>query len=187
MHTQGLLIKESISFQRDYREWTMLLPKLDVAGHHNLSPQHWALFHDVQKWLAHERAALGSNKHMELANPRPTLQGITCDLRKVVTLEEEVRVLFRSYNDLCGTVKCTYDEAGKGNTYTVSLATDKQLAPSSEGSTSSWAGRIFDEPKALILLMVLVCVCAAFTTSSQRWLRLGHVLYALLNPALSHR
>ena len=61
----------------------MSLPTLDTTASQALSPQCWALFHHVQTWLTRERSHLGSNKHIELANPRPTLNGITCDLRKV--------------------------------------------------------------------------------------------------------
>jgi hypothetical protein len=153
-----------------------------------MSAQHWALFHDVQKWLTQERLGLGSNKHIELANPRPTLNGITCDLRKVVALDEDVRTLFKRYNPLCGPVNGGYDDAMKGNTFSVALKTDVHLVPDQGGSSSGsgslsqgLVGRILDEPKGLISLMLLTCICAAFTTSGQSWMNLARALYGLLS------
>ena len=166
------------------------LPRIDnvmsLGVFPSMSPQNWALFHDAQKWLSRERLALGANKHIELANPRPTLNGITCDLRKVVDLDEDVRLLFQRYNPLCAPIKSGYDDAMKGNTFTVALATDAKLATEEAGTALTSQGlarRILDEPKALISLILLVCVCAAFTTSGQSWLSLAHGLYALSNLA----
>jgi len=169
-----------------------MLPTLDTTAGQTLSPEAWALFHNVQQWLTSQRSGLGANKHIELANPRPTLRGITCDLRKVVMLDDDVRTLFQQhYDSLCGTVKTSFDDASKGNTYTVNLATSVKLpvtggAGTGEGAaTSTVFGRILDEPKALILLILLICVCAAFTTSGKSWLNLAHALHALWNPGLS--
>lgn len=108
-------------------------------------------------------------------------------------LEDNVRELFKKYNPLCGYVKCSHDDVSKGNVYTVTLATDVKFDDASTssgsggGSSSGFVGRILDEPRALILLILLVCVCAAFTTTGQSWLTLGRGLSALLNPALSRQ
>ena len=98
-------------------------------------------------------------------------------------LDDDLRILFQTYNPLCGTVKCTFDDVSKGNTYTINLATDVKFAVEGASSSASFVGRILDEPKALISLIVLICVCAAFTTSGQSWLKLARGLYALLNHA----
>jgi len=168
-----------------------MLPTLDTTAGQTMSPEAWALFHSVQQWLSHQRSGLGANKHIELANPRPTLRGITCDLRKVVMLDDNVRTLFQDhYDSLCGTVKTSFDDASKGNTYTISLATSAKLPIAgvlgAEEVTSTVFGRILDEPKALISLIILICVCAAFTTSGKSWLNLVHALHALWNPGHSH-
>jgi hypothetical protein len=173
------------------------LPRLDglAAGSNaTLSPQQWALYHDVQKWLTRQRTQLGPNSHMELANPRPTLLGIACDIRKLVGMDDAIHQLFKNYNPLCGTVQCAYDDAMKGNVYTVMLATNANLA-TAEGSggggdSGSGAqgviGKILDEPKALLTLILAVSLCAAFTTSGQSWLKMANGLYALLNLGPSH-
>jgi|WetSurMetagenome_2_1015567.scaffolds.fasta_scaffold01048_7 hypothetical protein len=165
-----------------------MLPTLDLSVSNSaLGPQHIALYHDVQKWLANERSQLGANRNIELANPKPTVGGISCELRKVVELEDDVREVFKKYHHKCGYVKCRHDDVGKANVYTVTLATDAKMDVSTTASGSVGIGaRILDEPRALILLILLVCVCAAFTTSGQSWLSLARGLSALLSPARSH-
>jgi hypothetical protein len=186
---------EPIRFHRCEAKMSSGLPRLDsfapkTGDISDLTPQQRALYHDVQKWLARQRTGLGTNSHVELSNPRPTIMGITCDVRGVVALDEELRTLFQQYNQLCGPITPHYDDAMRGNLCKVALATNVELATQETEAKGSGAkglvGRILDEPTGLIVLMTLTCVCAAFTTSAQSWIRLGQGLYALLSLAPSH-
>ena len=168
------------------------LPRLATVGggvSSALSPQQWALFHDAQRWLSSQKARLGANKHVELANPHPTLKGLTCELNNVVELDDDLIPLFKQYNDLCGNVKTARNDARGGHVFSVALATNVTLPVSDAkggSSSSGLAGRILDEPKPLISLILLVSVCAAFTTSGESWIKVAHGLYALLSLAPFH-
>ncbi len=155
-------------------------PTLDGSGGGGggLDPRDAELFHAAQQWLTQHRGRLGANRYIELADPQATHMGLSCTVRGVVELTDEIRDMFKGFDRKSSTVATIQNDATGGHGFRVTLGGGGPRL----GKAS--IGRFLDEPRLIISLILLVFISAAFTTPASRWSQLARSLVLVLRAFL---
>ena len=142
---------------------------IPVLGNDGLSPEQEELFQDIRSWLVDKRTSLKANKWIELSDPTPTIQGITCVLEGVVDCNDDIVRLFHSVGG--SDVRSVKDDVTRDHVFRVDL----RLTPgrSAKMGVSGGGGSFLDEPRVLITGIALTLLSAAFTTPLSTWLNLA--------------
>ena len=84
------------------------------GGGGGLTDLHRQLHRSVERWLSANRAALGSNQHIKVTCPVPTVRGISCRVDGVLRGGLDLIHLFKGYDPECSDVRETVnDETGE--------------------------------------------------------------------------
>ncbi len=142
-----------------------------------------ALFDAVTAWLAACRGQLGTNARITLLDMHPTERGITCGIINVVEYNDMLRTLFKQFSPSSDNVVQRFSDDTQRNLYKVNIGyppnwseLNASLSSMTNGSSLGIKTSLWDEPKTLIMFIVVWALSAALTTESRRWMNLARML-----------